>query len=185
MTEAAAAPVRRPRLATVWLDGCSGCHMSFLDLDERLIELVSQVDVVFTPLIDVKEFPTDVDVTLVEGAVGSEEDLARIQNVRANTRILVSFGDCAVNGNVPSYRNLFALDAVLGRAYLENADLDPQVPGEIVPRLLPRERPVHEVVPVDLFLPGCPPPADVIYALLTGLVAGEVPQLTALTRFGR
>jgi NAD-reducing hydrogenase small subunit len=159
--------------------------MSFLDLDERLIELVTQVDVVYTPLIDVKEFPADVDVTLVEGAVGSEEDLAKIQRVREHTRILVSFGDCAVNGNVPSYRNLFTVDSVLARAYLDNADLDLQVPTEVVPRLLPRERPVHEVVPVDLFLPGCPPPADVIYALLTGLLAGEMPDLTAITRFGR
>jgi NAD-reducing hydrogenase small subunit len=185
MSEPAADTPRRVRLATVWLNGCSGCHMSFLDLDERLIALAEQVDVVYTPLIDVKEFPSDVDVTLVEGAVGTEDDLAKIQQVRARTRVLVSFGDCAVNGNVPSLRNLFSVESVLGRAYLENVDVDPRVPAEVVPKLLPRERPVHEVVPVDVFLQGCPPPADVIYALLTGLLAGEVPNLTEITRFGR
>ena len=185
MSDASPGAARRVRLATVWLDGCSGCHMSFLDLDERLIELAERVDIVYTPLIDVKEFPADVDVTLVEGAVGTEADLAKIRQVRERTKILVSFGDCAVNGNVPSLRNLFPVDAVLGRSYLENVDLDPQVPTEIVPKLLPRERPVHEVVAVDVFLQGCPPPADVIYALLTGLLAGEVPALTELTRFGR
>jgi NAD-reducing hydrogenase small subunit len=183
MSEASARP--RVRLATVWLDGCSGCHMSFLDLDERLIELADRVDFVYTPFIDVKEFPEEVDVALVEGAVGTETDLAKIQQVRARTKILVSFGDCAVNGNVPSLRNQFPVESVLARSYLENADLDRQVPTEVVPRLLPRERPVHEVVPVDVFLQGCPPSADVIYALLTGLLAGEVPDLTAITRFGR
>jgi NAD-reducing hydrogenase small subunit len=176
---------RRPRLATVWLDGCSGCHMSFLDLDERLIELAQQVDIVYTPLIDAKEFPEGVDITLVEGAVGTEGDLAKIQYVRARTRILVSFGDCAVNGNVPSLRNLFRVESVLARSYLENVDLNSHVPADVVPRLLPRERPVHEVVPVDVFLQGCPPPADVIYALLTGLLAGDVPDLAKTTRFGR
>jgi NAD-reducing hydrogenase small subunit len=185
MSEASADAARRVRLATVWLNGCSGCHMSFLDLDERLIELADKVDIVYTPLVDAKEFPGQVDVTLVEGAVGTEADLAKIQKVREQTRILVSFGDCAVNGNVPSMRNLFSVDAVLGRSYLENVDLDPQVPTEVVPKLLPRERPVHEVVKVDVFLQGCPPPADVIYALLSGLLAGEVPDLTTITRFGR
>ena len=185
MSASNAEPAGRVRLATAWLNGCSGCHMSFLDLDERLIELADKVDLVYTPLVDTKEFPTDVDVTLVEGAVGTTDDLERIQRIRARTRILVAFGDCAVNANVPSYRNLFPVDAVLGRAYLENVDLDPRLPTDVVPRLLPRERPVHEVGPVDVFLQGCPPPADVIYALLTALLAGEVPDLTAITRFGR
>jgi NAD-reducing hydrogenase small subunit len=185
MSEPASDPARRVRFATVWLNGCSGCHMSFLDLDERLIELANKVDVVYTPLVDTKEFPEDVDVTLVEGAVGTEGDLEKILHVRERTKILVSFGDCAVNSNVPSLRNLFRIDAVLARSYLENVDRDPQIPTELVPKLLPRERPVHEVVKVDVFLQGCPPPADAIYALLTGLLAGEVPDLTEMTRFGR
>ncbi len=185
MSASAGAPASRPRLATVWLDGCSGCHMSFLDLDERLVEVAQGFDLVFSPFIDVKEFPHGVDVTLVEGAVGTEHNLAMIRTVRERSRIVVSFGDCSVNGNVPSYRNLFPVDAVLARSFAENVDLEPRLPGAGVPALLPRVRPVHLVVPVDIFLPGCPPPADVIYRLLTGVLAGETPDLTQITRFGR
>ena len=95
----------RPRLATVWLDGCSGCHMSFLDMDERLLELGQRADLVYSPLVDAKEYPEGVDVCLVEGAVSSDEDLAKIKAIRDRTRILVAFGDCAVTSNVPGMRN--------------------------------------------------------------------------------
>ena len=83
----------KKKLATVWLDGCSGCHMSFLDMDERLIELAGKIDLVYSPLVDTKEFPTDVDIALIEGAVSSEEDLHKIQMIRDRTKTLVSFGD--------------------------------------------------------------------------------------------
>ena len=116
------------RLATVWLDGCSGCHMSLLDIDERLIALAGRVQVVWGPLVDAKEFPKDVDVTLVEGAVSSEEDLHRIKLVRSRTKLLISLGDCAITGNVPAMRNRFGADAVLRRGYLENGTLDAQHP---------------------------------------------------------
>jgi NAD-reducing hydrogenase small subunit len=172
------------RLATVWLDGCSGCHMSFLDMDERLIALADRVRVVYSPLVDAKEFPEGVDVTLVEGAVSSEEDLARIRRIRERTKLLVSLGDCAVTANVPSMRNRFRVDAVLSRAYLETATHAPQIPMEIVPALLPRAIPVHQVVPVDLFIPGCPPSADLIHDVLTELLSGRVPDLATRARFG-
>jgi len=170
------------RLATVWLDGCSGCHMSLLDMDERLADLAARVEMVWGPLVDAKEFPENVDVTLVEGSVSSEEDLHRIRQVRARTRLLVSLGDCAVTGNVPAMRNAFGADAVLRRAYLENAALDPQIPREIIPRLLPVVRPVHEVAKVDVFIPGCAPSADLIFSVLSELLAGRLPEPVA--RFG-
>jgi len=171
---------RKIRLATVWLDGCSGCHMSLLDTDERLIEVARRADMVWGPLVDGKEFPEDVDVTLVEGAVSSADDLDRIKVVRARTGILVSLGDCAVTGNVPAMRNRFGAGAVLRRAYLENETLDAQIPRQVVPKLLPVVRPVHEVVPVDVFVPGCPPSADLIFSVLSDLLEGKRPTPAAI-----
>lgn len=174
----------RKKLATVWLDGCSGCHMSFLDMDERLIELASLADLVYSPLVDTKEFPPDVDITLVEGAVSSEEDLHKIQNIRRRTKLLVSLGDCAVTANVPAMRNPFPVQEICDRAYRENVTQTPGTPDQVVPRLLPYARPVHEVVPVDVFIPGCPPSADVIHYALTELLEGREPKLSSRTRFG-
>ena len=119
------------RLATVWLDGCSGCHMSFLDLDEFLIELAGKVDLVFSPVIDVKEYPENVDVCLVEGAVCNEDNLEVIRKVRARTKVLISFGDCAVTANVPAIRNQLGLgnnESVLQRAYTSSSSTVPRGP---------------------------------------------------------
>ena len=174
----------RPRLATVWLDGCSGCHMSLLDLDERLIEIGERADLVYSPLIDVKDYPEAVDVCLVEGAVASEEDLAKIRMIRDRTRVLVSFGDCAVTSNVPGLRNPIGPEPLLRRAYLENATLNPGIPSEVVPRLLDKAMPVHQAVQVDVFLPGCPPSAELIYATLDDLLSGRRPDLAGRARFG-
>src|SRR5262245_38251112 len=167
--------MERLKLATVWLGGCSGCHMSFLDLDEFLIDLAERADVVYTPIMDVKTYPEGVDVVLVEGAVANDEHLAMIEKVRANTRVLISFGDCAVTGNVTAMRNsLGGAEPVLRRSYVEQSDLQRQIPSEkgIVPMLLDRVTPVHAVVPVDVYLPGCPPPAPRIRAVLEQLLAG-------------
>jgi NAD-reducing hydrogenase small subunit len=176
--------VTRPRLATVWLDGCSGCHMSFLDMDERLLELGERADLVYSPLVDAKDYPERVDVCLVEGAVSSDEDLAKIQRIRARTRILVSFGDCAVTSNVPGMRNPIGPLPLLERAYLENATDNPQVPSRVVPALLPQSLPVHRVVEVDVFLPGCPPSADLIWFTVTELLEGRMPDTARSARFG-
>ena len=174
----------KTRVATVWMDGCSGCHMSFLDMDERLLALADQIEVVYSPLVDQKEFPPDVDVTIVEGAISSAEDLERIRHFRSRSKLLVSLGDCAVTANVPSMRNPFDVDCVLRRGYEENSDINPHPPTENIPKLLPRARPVHEVVNVDVFVPGCPPSADTIYYVLSELLAGRTPELSGHTRFG-
>ena len=176
---------RKIRLATGWCDGCSGCHRSLLDMDERLIAWADKVEVVYSPLGDAKEVPEEVDITLVEGAVSTEEDWHKVRLIRERTKILVAFGDCAVTGNVPSMRNRFPITEVMERVYHQNATTNNHSsPVDGVPPLLPRVRPVHEVVKVDVFLPGCPPSADAIYAVLTELIEGRLPAACALSRFG-
>jgi NAD-reducing hydrogenase small subunit len=158
--------------------------MSFLDMDERLLDLADRVELVYSPLVDNKEFPADVDVTLVEGSVSSVEDLERIEHFRSRTKLLVSLGDCAVTANVPSMRNPFDVACVLGRGYEDNADVNRGAPKKNIPALLPRSRPLHEVVKVDVFVPGCPPSADVIHYVLSELLAGRTPDISGQTRFG-
>jgi len=172
------------KLATAWLDGCSGCHMSFLDMDERLLELAEVVDLVYSPIIDAKEFPDDVDIALVEGAVASVDDEKKIKKIRAHTKTLIAMGDCAITGNVPSMRNPIGPQAILDRAYIENASAQQQIPSVVVPKLLKAARPIHEYVKVDVFLPGCPPSPDTFHAALTALVTGGPLDVSALTRFG-
>ena len=184
MTKTKASATKK-RVATIWLDGCSGCHMSFIDIDERLLALGSLIDLVYSPLVDRKDFPEQVDLTLVEGSVSSEEDLHKIKLVRANTKVLVSLGDCAVTGNVPAMRNPIGVPAVMQRVYLENTLVHPAVPNQIVPKLLPFVSPVHAVVKVDFYIPGCPPSADTIYYFLSEVLAGRTPDMNAITRFGK
>ena len=176
----------RPRLATVWLGGCAGCHMSFLDLDEALLELLARADLVYGPLVDAKVFPEGVDVTLVEGAVANEDHLALVRTVRQRTRILVAIGDCAVTGNVTALRNgLGGAAPVLARIFRDLADPaadPPRAPG-ILPALLDRVLPVHHVVPVDVFLPGCPPaPAELLRVV--GAALSGAPVTAGAVRFG-
>jgi NAD-reducing hydrogenase small subunit len=172
------------KLATVWLDGCSGCHMSFLDMDERLLELAELVDIVYSPIVDTKEFPDEVDIALVEGAVASVDDEAKIKKIRAHSKMLVAMGDCAITANVPSMRNPMGPEAILDRAYIENVTAQPQIPCVVVPRLLKVVRPIQEFVKVDVYLPGCPPSADTFHTALIALINGEPLDIPALTRFG-
>lgn len=178
------------KFATVWLAGCSGCHMSFLDLDEWLFELAAHVDVVYSPVgCDLKDYPEGVDVCLVEGAVANEENLELIHQVRARTNLLISFGDCAVTANVPGMRNMLgSSEAVLKRCYLELGDTTPQFPHApgIVPELLERVVPLHEVVKVDMYLPGCPPSAERIKSAIAPFLKGEKPLMEGreMIKFG-
>jgi len=177
----------KPRVATVWLGGCSGCHMSFLDMDERLIELTDKMELVYSPIVDTKEFPRDVDVALVEGAVSNVEQDELAHTIRRNSRIVVSFGDCAVSGNVTALRNRVTNEELLHRSYVELADVTPQIPREYetIAEMMKEARPLHEVIKVDAFVHGCPPTADTIWFAVSELLQGRMPAFSPVyLRYG-
>ena len=176
--------MKKIKLATVWLDGCSGCHMSLLDIDEALEAVAKRIELVYGPLVDAQEFPEGVDVTLVEGAVSSQDDLAKIQLVRERSKIVVALGDCAVTSNVPAMRNSIPAKKILDRVYIEGSDVNAAVPTDGVPKLFKRALPVQEVVKVDVHLPGCPPPAKAILFVLSELLEGRLPDLGSKVKFG-
>ena len=176
--------MKKAKVATVWLDGCSGCHMSLLDMDAAIISLERKLDLVYGPLVDAQEFPEAVDVTLVEGAVSSQEDLNKIRNIRQRTHILISLGDCAVTGNVPAMRNNIPVSKLLQQIYVDGADERKLIPSDKVPALLKHARPLREFVKVDYCLPGCPPPAKMILGLITDLLEGRKPEVNQPVKFG-
>src|SRR4030042_1858629 len=175
----------KTRVATICLSGCSGCHMSFLDQDELLIELAKKIQLVYSPIVDVKVFPENVDVTLVEGAVANEEQLDQLKEARARTKVLISLGDCAVTGNVTALRNAWENSdkAVLEREFIDNSDINPEIPKD-VPKLLKKVRPLHEVVKVNYFMPGCTTSAELINYVLTELLAGRTPNMEGRSKYG-
>jgi NAD-reducing hydrogenase small subunit len=159
--------------------------MSFLDIDERIVDLAKKIQVVYSPIVDIKEFPEKVDVTLIEGAVANEEQNEMLKKARGRSNILISLGDCAVTGNVTALRNSWRKsdEAVLERAYKEPSDLNAIIPTA-VPKLLIKAKPLHEVVKVDYYVPGCPPSADLINYVLTELLAGRTPNMEGRSKYG-
>ncbi len=175
----------KARIATAWLGGCAGCHMSVLDLDEKLVELAPAIDIVYGPLVDAKEYPEGVDVAIIEGSVAAEEHQHLLKRIRERTKIVVALGDCAVTSNVPGMRNYVGKEAALDRAYLELAGSQPQIPGQVITALTDSVQPIHTEIKVDVFVPGCPPSAERIYFVLAELLAGRVPKLEGeLAKFG-
>ena len=174
----------KPRIGTCWLDGCSGCHMSLLDIDEAIIGVLRKADIVFGPLVDAQEWPEGVDVAVVEGAISSQDDLKLVQTVRARSKVLVALGDCAVTGNVPSMRNGIPTRKLLERIYVEGATEHPGVPTDGVPALLKQAEPLRSAVTVDIHVPGCPPKPNAILMVLSELLEGREPDLGSKVRFG-
>lgn len=166
--------MRKLRLSTCSLAGCFGCHMSLLDIDERLLELLEHIEFQHTPITDLKAIVPS-DIGLVEGAVANSENLKIAQAFRKNCKTLVAMGACAVNGGIPSMRNQFSLRECLEESYISGIGVEEaQIPNDPeIPLLLNKVHPVHEVVKVDYTLPGCPPSADTIWTFLSELIEGK------------
>jgi len=175
---------RKLRIATTSLAGCFGCHMSFLDIDEKLFDLLRHVEFDRTPLTDIKHCgPCDIGV--VEGGICNAENVHVLREFRASCRILVALGACAINGGLPANRNALDVADCLQRVYCERGVGKLQVPNDPeLPLLLDKVRPINEVVRIDYFIPGCPPSGDAIWKFVTDLIAGRMPRLEhGLLRF--
>jgi NAD-reducing hydrogenase small subunit len=166
------------RVATTSLAGCFGCHMSFLDIDERMLQLADAVEFNRSPITDIKHCAA-CDIGLVEGGVCNAENVHVLREFRNNCKILVAVGACAINGGLPAMRNFVPLQECLQEAYLDGIGVEnPHIPNDPeLPLLLNQVHPIHEIVKVDYFLPGCPPSADVFWKFLTDLLAGREPSL--------
>lgn len=169
---------KKLRVATTSLAGCFGCHMSLLDIDERLVPLLELIDLGSSPLTDIKRCGP-CDLGFIEGGLCNAENVHRLRELRENCKILVAVGACAINGGLPALRNHLDIRECLQSVYLTGKGVergfipnDPELP-------LPLEQvhPVHDVVKIDYFLPGCPPSADAIWHFFTELIAGRTPLL--------
>lgn len=170
----------KKKIATVWLGGCSGCHMSLLDIDERILEVAKLADIVKCPIVDGKEFP-QVDVAIVEGSVTSDEHYHEILHIRKNSKLLIALGDCAVTSNITGMRNYVPKGEAFNTAYVDapSNDKSGQVPNHpALLRLNDKVVPLQEVVDVDFVIPGCPPSADTIFYVLAEFLNGRVPNLS-------
>jgi len=175
--------VSKPVIATASLAGCFGCHMSLLDIDERILKLVELVEFDKSPIDDIKKFTRPVDVGLIEGGCCNSENVEVLRSFRKACKVLVSVGECAIMGGLPALRNSIPLKECLEEAYLNSPTVDPGdkpiIPNdEDLPIILDKVYPCHEVVKIDHFLPGCPPSADLIWEALTALVEGRPLALT-------
>jgi NAD-reducing hydrogenase small subunit len=173
-TGTGASQTQKLKVATTSLAGCFGCHMSLLDIDERFIDLVDLVQFDRTPLTDIKTIG-DCDLGIIEGGAGNAENVEVLQAFRRHCKVLVAMGACAVNGGIPAMRNNFALRECLEEAYIDGVGLhNAGIPNDPeLPLLLNQVHPIHELVQIDYFLPGCPPSADAIWTFLTELLEGR------------
>lgn len=172
--------MKKVKVASVWCEGCSGCHMSFLDMDEKLVELIKEgLELNATPITDLKIPDEDTDIGIIEGAVATDHHVEDVKVMRERCKYIVALGDCAVFGGIPTMRNYFSVDELLKRGYKETeSTTDGKIPqSEELGKLLPKVKSVDEVIKVDYYVPGCPPSADAIYHVLKSILDGKKPVL--------
>lgn len=170
----------KPKVASDWLAGCAGCHMSFLDIDERIIDLLKLIDLRSSPITDLKEpDESGVDVGILEGGISNTYNEEVAIKMRERCKILVALGDCAVFGGVPAMRNFHGADEALQRAYIESESTDSsgKIPSSPELSRPMHVKPVGDVVKVDVFVPGCAPSADLIFYVLSELAQGRIPEI--------
>ena len=172
----------KAKIATTSLCGCFGCHMSLLDIDERILELAELVEFDRSPINDLKTIQGEVDVGLIEGGCANEENVRVLEEFRRRCKVLISVGDCAINGGVPALRNMVPLDECYREAFVDGPSVfnpSGEVPDDAeIPLLLDKVYPAHEVVKIDSHLPGCPPSADTLWEALNALLSGKPLELS-------
>lgn len=169
---------KKARMATTSLAGCFGCHMSLLDIDERLLELIELVEFDCSPIDDIKHCGP-CDIGLIEGGVCNAENVHVLREFRHNCKILIAVGACAINGGLPAQRNHHHICDCLREVYISGTGVvNAQIPCDPeLPLLLDKVRPIGEIVQIDYFIPGCPPSGDALWKFLTDLLAGRTPRL--------
>jgi NAD-reducing hydrogenase small subunit len=172
----------KPIIATASLAGCFGCHMSVLDIDERILPLIDLVEFNKSPIDDIKKFSKTCDIGLIEGGCCNSENVETLRDFRKHCKVLISVGECAIMGGLPAMRNGIPVKDCLEEAYLNGPTVDPAdrgIPNDPeLPIILDRVYPLHEIVKIDAYLPGCPPSADLIWKALTSLIEGKPLELT-------
>ncbi len=172
-------PGQKLKVATCSLAGCFGCHMSFLDIDERIVQLVENVEFDRSPINDFKELADEIDIGLIEGGVCNTENIETLRDFRSKCKVLIAVGACSISGGVPALRNGIDVRELLEESYINGVGVENgQIPTDPeLPYILEEVSPIHEVVKVDFFLPGCPPPADAFWQILTDIIDGRQPDL--------
>jgi len=164
-------------VATTSLAGCFGCHMSLLDIDTDLLDVLDIVEFNKSPLTDIKNFTKQCHVGLIEGGCASDENVEVLREFRKKCDILIAFGECAIMGGIPAMRNFVSLGECLEEAYLNGLTTElgtNKVPGhEDIPKILNNVYPCNEVVKIDYYIPGCPPNAQHIWKVVKSILLGE------------
>ena len=164
-------------VATTSLAGCFGCHMSLLDIDTDILDVLEIVEFNKSPLTDIKNFSKRCHVGLIEGGCANSENVHVLEEFRKKCDILIAFGECAIMGGIPAMRNFVPLEECLEEAYLNGitseigADVIPA--HEDIPKILNNVYPCNEVVKIDYYIPGCPPNAQHIWKVVKSILLGE------------